>query len=53
MSNEPLGVYLNDHLAGSAAGTDFDRLIDRARGQRRTLEPHRVAVCLAAFSGGD
>jgi hypothetical protein len=34
-------------------GTDFDRLIERARGQRRTLEPHRVAVGLAAFSGGD
>jgi hypothetical protein len=35
------------------AGTDFDRLIERARGQRRTLEPHRVATGLAAFSGGD
>ena len=35
------------------AGTDLDRLIERARGQRRTLEPHRVAAGLAAFSGGD
>jgi hypothetical protein len=35
------------------AGTDFDRLIERARGQRRTLEPHRVAAGLQAFSGGD
>jgi hypothetical protein len=35
------------------ARTDFDRLIERARGQRRTLEPHRVAAGLAAFSGGD
>jgi hypothetical protein len=33
------------------AGTDFDRLIERARGQRRTLEPHRVAAGLRAFSG--
>ena len=32
------------------AGTDFDRLIERARGQRRTLEPHRVAAGLRAFS---
>jgi hypothetical protein len=33
------------------AGADFDRLIERARGQRRTLEPHRVAAGLRAFSG--
>ena len=32
------------------AETDFDRLIDRARGQRRTLEPHRLASALRAFS---
>ena len=31
-------------------GTDFDRLIERARGQRRTLEPHRVAAGQRAFS---
>jgi hypothetical protein len=32
------------------AGTDFDRLIERARSQRRTLEPHRVAAALGSFS---
>ena len=32
------------------AGTDYDRLIERARGQRRALEPHRVAAGLRAFS---
>jgi hypothetical protein len=32
------------------AGTDFDRLIERARGQRRALEPHRIAAAVAAFS---
>jgi hypothetical protein len=32
------------------AGTDYDRLIERARGQRRTLEPHRLAAGLASFS---
>lgn len=32
------------------AATDFDRLIERARSQRRTLEPHRVAAALRAFS---
>jgi hypothetical protein len=32
------------------AGTDFDRLIDRARQQRQTLEPHRVAAAVRAFS---
>ena len=31
------------------AGTDFDHLIERARGQRRTLEPHRLAAAAAAF----
>jgi hypothetical protein len=33
------------------AATDFDRLIERARSQRRTLEPHRVASALQAFGG--
>jgi hypothetical protein len=33
------------------AGTDLDRLIERARGQRRSLEPHRLAAAVAAFSG--
>jgi hypothetical protein len=32
------------------AGTDFDRLIERARGQRRSLEPHRLAAAVASFS---
>jgi hypothetical protein len=32
------------------AGTDFDRLIERARGQRRSLEPHRLAAGRASFS---
>jgi hypothetical protein len=49
-SNELPGVHLNDHLAGSAAGTDLDRLIERARGQRRALEPHRLAAAVQSFS---
>jgi hypothetical protein len=32
------------------AGTDLDRPIDRARQQRQTLEPHRVAAAGRAFS---
>ena len=32
------------------AGHDFDRLIERARGQRRALEPHRIAAALASFT---
>jgi hypothetical protein len=32
------------------AGTDYDRLIERARGQRRTLEPHRLAAALESFT---
>ena len=32
------------------AGTDFDRLIERARGQRRALEPHRLAAAVESFS---
>jgi hypothetical protein len=32
------------------AGTDYDRLIERARGQRRALEPHRLAAAAAALS---
>jgi hypothetical protein len=32
------------------AGTDLDRLIERARDQRRTLEPHRLAAALHSFS---
>jgi len=33
------------------AATDYDRLIERARGQRRTLEPHRLAAAVASFTG--
>jgi hypothetical protein len=32
------------------AGTDYDRLIERARGQRRTLEPHRLAAAVQSFT---
>jgi hypothetical protein len=32
------------------AGTDYDRLIERARGQRQALEPHRVEAALRAFT---
>jgi hypothetical protein len=31
-------------------GTDLDRLIERARGQRRSLEPHRLAAAVRSFS---
>ena len=34
----------------SLAGTDYDRLIERARSQRGALEPHRLAAAAAAFS---
>jgi hypothetical protein len=33
------------------AGNDLDRLIERARGQRRALEPHRIAAALASLPG--
>ena len=33
------------------AAADYDRLIERARGQRRTLEPHRLAAAVASFTG--
>jgi hypothetical protein len=32
------------------AGTDFARLIERARGQRRALEPHRREAARQAFT---
>ena len=32
------------------AATDFDRLIERARAQRASLEPHRLAAARRAFS---
>jgi hypothetical protein len=43
---------LKEAAAGnpSLATTDFDRLIERARTQRRTLEPHRLAAAGQAFS---
>ena len=31
------------------AAADYDRLIERARGQRRALEPHRLAAAAASF----
>ena len=33
------------------AGTDYDRLIERASGQRRALEPHRLAAAERSFTG--
>ena len=32
------------------AAADYDRLIERARGQRRTLEPHRLAAAVESFT---
>jgi hypothetical protein len=32
------------------AATDYDRLIERARGQRRALEPHRLAAAVESFT---
>ena len=45
-------LALREAAAGDPrlAGTDYDRLIERARGQRRALEPHRIAAALASFS---
>jgi hypothetical protein len=34
------------------AATDFDVLVDRARQQRRTLEPLRLESAVKAFSSG-
>jgi hypothetical protein len=31
--------------------TDYYRLIERAHGQRRSLEPHRLAAAVASFTG--
>ena len=33
------------------SAADYDRLIERARSQRRTLEPHRLAAAVASFTG--
>jgi hypothetical protein len=45
-------LALKEAAAGDQrlAGTDFDRLIERARGQRRTLEPHRLAAAVQSFT---
>ena len=45
-------LALKEAAAGDQrlAGTDYDRLIERARGQRRSLEPHRVAAAARAFA---
>jgi hypothetical protein len=32
------------------AASDYDRLIERARAQRRALEPHRLGAALRSFS---
>jgi len=46
-------LALKEAAAGDSrlAATDFDRLIERARGQRRSLEPHRLAAAVQSFSG--
>jgi ParB-like chromosome segregation protein Spo0J len=48
-------LALREAAAGDPrlAGTDYDRLIERARSQRQALEPHRRAAALQAFSSGD
>lgn len=45
-------LALREAAAGDPrlAGTDYDRLIERARSQRQALEPHRRAAALQAFS---
>ena len=45
-------LALKEAAAGDPrlAAADFDRLIERARGQRRTLEPHRLAAAVQSFS---
>ena len=45
-------LALKETAAGDPrlAATDLDRLIERARGQRRTLEPHRLAAAVRSFS---
>jgi hypothetical protein len=49
-----LGMWLalKEAAAGDPrlAGTDFDRLIERARGQRRAVEPHRLAAARQSFT---
>ena len=45
-------LALREAAAGDPrlAGTDYDRMIERARSQRQALEPHRRAAALQAFS---
>jgi hypothetical protein len=45
-------LALKEAASGDArlAGTDFDRLIERARGQRGAVEPHRLAAAVRSFS---
>jgi hypothetical protein len=45
-------LALREAAAGDPrlAGTDYDRLIERARSQRQALEPHRRAAARQAFS---
>ena len=45
-------MALKEAAAGDPrlAAADLDRLIERARGQRRTLEPHRLAAAVRSFS---
>ena len=47
-----LWAALKEATAGDPrlAGTDLDRLIERARTQRAALEPHRLAAAAAALS---
>ena len=46
-------LALKEAAAGDPrlAAADYDRLIERARGQRRALEPHRLAAAVASFTG--
>ena len=45
-------LALKEAAAGDPrlAATDLDRLIERARGQRRALEPHRLAAAVQSFA---
>jgi len=47
-----LWAALKEATAGDPrlAGTDFDRLMERARTQRAALEPHRLEAARRAFS---
>lgn len=40
---EPLGVYLNDHLAGSTSGVELSKRLARAHGGARGNELGRIA----------